>query len=204
MPHFAPFRHRSLSLALRLPLAAALACGGARAPAASSSAASASGTGSPGARIVRLADASTAAILLTSHNADLAAARIAVSRAQHRDVKLLARSLVTDHTSMSVTLTRLVASADITPREDEVSRLLRDQSAARRDTLRRLAAWPFDSAYVESEVRFHADLLVAIDQVFLPSVRNASLKEYVITMRPTIASHLALAEQVRATMAESR
>ena len=204
MPHFAPFRHRLLGLAFRLPLAAALACGGARAPAASSPAASASGTGSPGARIVRVSDGNTAAILLTSHNADLAAARIAVSRAQHRDVKLLARSMVTDHTALSVTLTRLVASAEITPREDDVSRLLRDQSAARRDTLRRLAAWSFDSAYVESEVRFHEDLLVALDQVFLPSVRNASLKEYVISMRPAIASHLALAEQVRAIIAESR
>ena len=202
MPHFAPFRHRLLGLAFRLPLAAALACGGARAPAASSPAAS--GIGSPGARIVRVSDGNTAAILLTSHNADLAAARIAVSRAQHRDVKLLARSMVTDHTALSVTLTRLVASGVITPREDDVSRLLRDQSAARRDTLRRLAAWPFDSAYVESEVRFHEDLLVALDQVFLPSVRNASLKEYVISMRPAIASHLALAEQVRAIIAESR
>jgi putative membrane protein len=188
--------------ALCLPLAAALACGGGRPPVRASSTPAPARATAP--RITRIADANTAAILLTSHNADLAAARVAATRARHRDVKLLARNMVTDHASMSSRLSRLLASVNLTPREDDVSRLLRDQSAARRDTLRALSGRQFDSAYVENEVRFHQDLLVAIDRVFLPSVRNASLKEHVTTMRPTIASHLALAEQVRATITEAR
>ena len=194
---------RSRHRALCLPLAAVLACAGGRAPSASSSSQASRPAGAP-ARITRVADANTAAILLTSHNAGLAAARIATTRARHRDVKLLARSIVTDHTSMSASLARLLASINLTPREDDVSRLLRDQSAARRDTLRGLSGWQFDSAYVEHEVRFHQELLVAIDRVFLPSARNASLREYVTTLRPTIASHLTLAEQARAVIAELR
>jgi len=186
--------------ALCLLLAAGLACGG-RAPAPVPAPARAP---APAPRIARIADANTVAILLTSHNADLAAARIAVTRAQQRDVKLLARNIVTDHTSMSARLSRLAAGINLTPRDDDVSRLLRDQSAARRDTLRNYSGWQFDSAYVENEVRFHEDLLVAIDRVFLPSARNAALKEYVTSIRPTIASHLSLAEQVRTTVAESR
>ena len=198
MRHPVRSRHRALCL----PLAAALACGGGRASSSSIPPVPTSPAAAP--RITRVADANTAAILLTSHNADLATARLAATRAQHRDVKLLARSLVTDHTSMSTRLSRLVASINLSLREDDVSRLLRDQSAARRDTLRTFSGRQFDSAYVELEVRFHQELLVAIDRVFLPSARNASLKEYVTTMRPAIASHLALAEQVRATIAELR
>jgi putative membrane protein len=152
---------------------------------------------SPTSRLTRVPDANTASILLASHNVVLAAARIAATRAQNRDVKLLARNLVTDHTTMSATLTRLLASAELTPRDDDVTRLLRDQSAARRDTLRTLSGWTFDSAYVDNEVRYHRELLVAIDRVFIPSVRNARLRDYVSSMRPTIASHLELAEQVR-------
>jgi putative membrane protein len=151
-----------------------------------------------------VADANTAAILLTSHNAVLASARIAATRARNRDVKLLSRNLVTDHAAMSTTLSKLLGSIDVTPREDDISRLLRDQSAARRDTLRDLTGWPFDSAYVESEVRFHQDLLVAIDRVFIPSVRNQRLKDYVTTLRPAISAHLALAEQVRDAIAAAR
>ena len=178
-----------------LLLAAALACGGGAAPARPAPV-PAAGVPIPS-RITRVPDANTAAILLMSHNAVLAAARLAPTRAQHRDVKLLARSLVTDHTAMSSTLSRLLASTEITPREDEVTRLLRDQSAARRDTLRNLAGAEFDSAYVETEVRYHQELLVAIDRVFVPSVRNVRLREYVSAIRPTIANHLALASQVR-------
>ena len=189
---------------LCLLLAPSIACGGGRTPASASTIPPAPASSVAAPRIARVADATTAAILLTSHTADLAAARIAASRARHRDVKLLARSLVTDHTSMSASLTQLAASINLNPREDEVSRLLRDQSAARRDTLRALSGRQFDSVYVEHEVRFHQDLLVAIDRVFLPSARNASLKEHVATMRPTIASHLSLAEQVRAALAEPR
>jgi putative membrane protein len=189
--------------ALSLLLTAALACGGGAAPA--RSAPSPAAPRAPvTSRITRVPDANTAAILLMSHNAVIAAARLAATRAQNRDVKLLARSLVTDHTTMNATLSRLLAGAELTPREDDVTRLLRDQSAARRDTLRALSGWPFDSAYVENEVRYHQDLLVAIDRVFIPSVRNARLRDYVSAMRPTIAGHLALAEQVRAAIMPRR
>jgi putative membrane protein len=191
--------------ALALPLGAVLACAGGKVAAAPLPPPVGSSTAvvvTP--RIRRVADANTAAILLTSHNAVLASARLAATRARNRDVKLLSRNLVTDHTAMSTTLTKLLGSIDVTPREDDVSRLMRDQSAARRDTLRDLSGWPFDSAYVESEVRFHEDLLVAIDRVFIPSVRNQRLKDYVVTMRPAIAAHLALAEQVRDALLASR
>lgn len=154
--------------------------------------------------MTRVPDANTAAIILTYHNAALAAARLAATRARNRDVKLLARSIVTDHTALSSTLSRLLSDSDINAREDEVSRLLRDQSSERRDELRDLEGAPFDSAYVENEVRYHEDLLVAIDRVFVPSVRNARLREYVTAMRPTIAAHLALAEQLRGTITTTR
>jgi len=183
-----------------LPLAVALACGGGHAPAPARPA-----PAPPAApRIARVADANTAAILLTSLSADLAAARLATTRARHRDVKLLARSIVTDLTPSSTKLSRLLSSIKLNPREDDVSQMLRDQSYARRDTLRNLSGSRFDVVYIEGEVRFHEDLLVAIDSVFLPSARNASLKDYITAVRPTIASHLALAEQVRATITARR
>lgn len=189
-PSFAACRAASLLLT------AAVACGGGG-TGARPSPAPASTRSTVTSRITRVPDANTAAILLMSHNVVLAAARLAPTRAQNRDVKLLARSFVTDHTAMNTTLSRLLASIELTPREDEVTRLLRDQSAARRDTLRDLSGWPFDSAYVENEVRYHQDLLVAIDRVFVPSARNPRLRDYVSSIRPTIAGHLALAEQVR-------
>ena len=204
MPQSARFR-RHARLLFQTSLASVLACGGGR-----GSSAATAGSGAPApapaasSRFVRVPDANTAAILLTSHNVDLAAARIATARGQHPDVKQLARSMIADHTIQSTRLSRLVAAIQLSPRDDEVGRMLRDQSATRRDTLRRLSGRPFDASYVENEVRYHEELLVAIDRVFLPSVRSDSLREYVTTLRPVEVAHLALAEQVRTTLARRR
>jgi putative membrane protein len=202
----APERRASWSLlrGLCLPMAAVLACGAGRSAPSTPAPATPPSTTHAAPRIKRVPDANTAAILLTSHNVTLASARLAPSRARSRDVKLLALNLVTDHTALSRTLSALLTRLDISPREDEVTRLMRDQAAARRDTLRSLSGWPFDSAYVESEVRAQQDLLVAIDRVFIPSAHNPRLREYVETMRPTIAAHLTLAEQVRDAINASR
>ena len=193
---------RSATGLLVLPLALLLACGGGRPPAASSTTLPARAPAAPS--IARLPDANTAAILVASHDADLAAARIALNRGRHRDVKLLAQSILTDHSSMYDSLGRALEMGNVRARDDDVSRLLREQGVARRDTLRNLSGRRFDSTYVEYEVRFHQDLLVAIDEVFVPSIRSASLREYVGEIRATIASHLARARRVRTTLAARR
>jgi putative membrane protein len=187
---------------LIVSLALAPACGGRRTPPAGSSTPPTSGN--VAAAMTPLPDANTAALLVASHDAAVAAARIAGSRAQHRDVKRLARDILTDHTSLGTSLRRLLESSSLATRDDDVSRLLREQAAARRDTLRTLSGARFDSAYVSHEVRFHQDLLVAIDEVFLPSVSSAPLRQHVDSLRSTVASHLTLARQAQATLAARR
>lgn len=177
-----------------LSLAGLLACGSGPAPAPRPAPVRAP-------RIARVPDASTVAILLTTNNVELASARIGVSHATHRDVKALARRLSTDYALLNETLRKLVNRLDLTPREDDVSRLLRDQSAARRDTLRTLTGREFDSAYVANEVRLHQEILTAIDRVFLPSAQRQGLRDYVTTLRPVISAQLAQAEQTEATLA---
>lgn len=191
--------------AILLALAAAVGCAaGSTAAGGRGAAASATTPAAPARRITRVPDANAIALLLTSHNADVAAARLAPTRAGLRDVTLLARNMITDHSTMATQLSRIAASAGISPREDEVGRLLRDAAAARRDTLRGLSGRAFDSTYVDTELRFHRDLLVAIDEVILPSARNATFRDYVVAIRPAIARHLALAEEVWAAVTDAR
>jgi putative membrane protein len=177
-----------------LVLAGTLACGSGPTPSTRSAPARAP-------RVARVPDANTVAILLATSSVDLAYARVGASRAVHRDVKALAKRMTTDHTMLNETLTRLIKRLDITPREDDVSRLLREQSNERRDSLRTLVGREFDSAYVANEVRYHQEILTAIDRVFLPSAQQPALRDYVTTLRPVIATHLAHAERVQSTLA---
>jgi putative membrane protein len=177
-----------------LGLASLLACGSSPAPVTRPAPARAP-------RIERVPDANTIALLLATNNVDLAYARVGTSRGTHREVKALARRMTTEHTLLNQTLNKLVARLDLAPRDDEVVRLLREQSTARRDSLRALSGREFDSAYVANEVRYHQEVLTAIDRVFLPSAQRAALRDYVTTLRPVISAHLAHAERVQATLA---
>lgn len=155
-------------------------------------------------QFVRVPDANTLAILLMANNVDLAYARIAATRATHRDVRAFARRMTTDHTALNANLNRLATRLALVPREDNISRQLRDESVGRRDSLRALSGRRFDLAYMANEVRYHQELLVAIDRVFIPSVAREDLKSYVTAMRPTITAHLEHAERVQATLAAPR
>jgi putative membrane protein len=193
-------------LAFRPPalvLCAVLAAAGcARAPAASSPATTPTPAPAPvTTRFVRVPDANTVAIILMANNVDLAYARIATARATHRDVRAYARRMTEDHTALNASLSYIITRLRLTPRDDDISRQLREESVGRRDTLRALSGRRFDSAYVANEVRYHQELLVAIDRVFTPSVSREDIKTYVAELRPTITEHLQHAERVQATLA---
>ncbi len=155
-------------------------------------------------RFVRVPDANTVAIILMANNVDLGYARIATARATRRDVKAFARQMTTDHTALNEALTYIARRLEITPRDDDISRQLRDESVGRRETLRALPARRFDSAYVANEVRYHRELLVAIDRVFTPSVQLGDIKTYVAELRPTITAHLEHAERVQTAIAAEK
>lgn len=193
-------RHRAYACGLALVLAGLLACGGGASPPATAPGPAPAPKPST-TRVGRLADPSTLAILVTSNNVDLAYARLAATRASSRDVKAFARRMTQEHTALNSALNILALRLDITPREDEVSRVLRDQSTTRRDSLRTLTGRRFDSAYLANEVRYHEELIVAIDRVFLPSARRPEIREFLTNLRPTISAHLAHAEQLQAALA---
>jgi predicted outer membrane protein len=55
-----------------------------------------------------------------------------------------------------------------------------------------------------NEVRYHQELLTAIDRVFLMSARRPALRDYVETLRPTLGAHLAHAERLQAAILAQR
>lgn len=188
--------HRRLALVLAV---AATACGGSHA-AAPAPAPSRPATGAS--VFVPLPDASTLAIVRMANNVELAYARIAARRASARDVKSLVRGEQASHATLNSSVDRLAERMDVSPHDNDVSLLLRDQSMPRRDSLRVLSGRRFDSAYVALEVRSHRELLVAIDSVFLRSASDPRLAAYLTdSLRPAVSTHLVQAERLQSTLA---
>lgn len=145
-------------------------------------------------------DPNIAAMVLASNNTDISYARLVPARAQHPDVKKFAERMLTDHNGVNALIHDLIRKVDLTPEDNEMSLDMRDESANKRDILRELSGFAFDSTYMENEVSYHRNFLSSIDNVMLPGVRNAALRDLLNTLRPAVAAHLAHAEQVRATV----
>lgn len=195
--------HQDLHRLPWLLLAISLACGGSFASPAPPPAPVPAPLEPP--RFVPIPDANTLAIVRMANNVDLAYSRIAATRATRRDVKALVRREKASHTELNAALLRLARRLDETPRDDDVSRLLRDQSLPRRDSLRALTGRRFDSAYVMNEVRYHRELLVAIDSVFLRSASHPALAAYLsATLRPAVSAHLEQVERLQSSLSPAK
>lgn len=147
-----------------------------------------------------LADANIAAMVLALNNTDISYARLVPSRAQRADVKEFATRMLTDHTGVNALLTELLTKLDLTPEDNNASLDMRDESANKRDMMRDLSGYSFDSTYIENEVSYHRNFLWSIDNLMLRRARNADLKGLLTSVRPAVAAHLAHAEQVRANV----
>lgn len=146
----------------------------------------------------RITDANIAAMVLALNNTDISYARLAPARAERDDVKKFAERMLTDHTSVNQRVTDLLRKLDVAPQDNIPSLDMRDESAEKRDLMRELSGYTFDSTYIENEVSYHRKFLTQIDNVMLPAATHAELRGLLTAVRPAVASHLAHAEQVRA------
>lgn len=146
----------------------------------------------------RVSDANVGAMVLALNNTDISYARLVPARSTRTDVKQFAERMLTDHTGVNQLVTNLLAKLDVTPEDNTASLDMRDESAEKRDLMRELSGFAFDSTYAENEVSYHQKFLAQIDNVLLPSARNAELRSLLTAVRPAVASHLAHAEQLRA------
>jgi putative membrane protein len=147
-----------------------------------------------------ISDANIAAMVLASNNTDISYARLVPTRAQRDDVKKFAERMLTDHSGVNALVTDLLQKLDIAAEDNAISLDMRDESANKRDILRELSGFAFDSAYMENEVTYHTRFLASIDNQMTPNVRNADLRNVLVTLRPAVAAHLAHAEQTRANV----
>jgi putative membrane protein len=145
-------------------------------------------------------DRTISAMLLASNNTDMSYARLVPSRSERDDVRRYATRMLTDHNGMNALVTELLGKRGWTPEENTASLDLRDESAARRDALRDLNGFTFDSAYVTNEISYHRRFLELIDNTMIPRAGNDDLKTLLMNVRPAVAAHLAHAEQLWANV----
>jgi putative membrane protein len=146
-------------------------------------------------------DPQIAAIVVAANDVDIAAGRLAATRAHNPEVRVFAKQMITDHSMVNKQAKDLVTKLNVTPESNPTSEQLTKDGERNRQALQEKRDTAFDRAYIDNEVTYHQAVLTAIDSTLLPNAQNAELKTLLQQTRPAIAGHLAHAQKIQSSLA---
>ena len=145
-------------------------------------------------------DPQIAHIAYTAGVIDIAAAKQALTKATNKDVKAFAEDMVRDHEAVNKQALDLVKKLNVTPEDNDTSKALSKNAAAKLDELGKLSGTAFDKAYVANEVAYHKAVNGALETTLIPSASNAELKNLLQTGLKIFQGHQQHAEHVAAKL----
>ena len=141
-------------------------------------------------------DPQIAHIAYTAGNIDIAAAKQAISKTHNKDVKAFAEDMVRDHEAVNKQALDLVKKLKVTPEDNDTSKTLSKNAAAKLAELGKLNGAAFDKAYVDNEVAYHKAVDSALETTLIPDASNAELKSLLQTGLKIFQGHEQHAEHV--------
>ena len=148
-------------------------------------------------------DPQIAHIAYTAGVIDIAAAKQALTKSTNKDVKAFAEDMVRDHEAVNKQALDLVKKLNVTPEDNDTSKTLSKNAAAKLAELGKLNGAAFDKAYVANEVAYHKAVNSALETTLIPSSSNAELKSLLQTGLKIFQGHQQHAEHVLATLDQS-
>jgi putative membrane protein len=145
-------------------------------------------------------DPQIAHIAYTAGVIDVAAAKQALAKTSNKDVKEFAENMVRDHEAVNKQALDLVKKLKVTPEDNDTSKSLSKNAAAKLDELAKLKGADFDKAYVANEVAYHKAVDGALETLLIPSTSNAELKSLLQTGLKIFQGHEQHAEHVAAEL----
>jgi putative membrane protein len=145
-------------------------------------------------------DPQIAHIAYTAGQLDIEAAKQALSKSKDKEVRSFAEDMVRDHSEVNKQALALVKKLNVKPEDNDTSRALTKQAAAKRSELAKLNGHAFDKAYVANEVAYHKTVNGALESTLIPSANNGELKSLLQTGLKVFQGHQQHAEHVAADL----
>ena len=145
-------------------------------------------------------DPQIAHIAYTAGVIDIAAAKQALAKTTNKEIKAFAEDMVRDHEAVNKLALDLVKKLKVTPEDNDTSRSLSKNAAAKLAELDRLKGAEFDKAYATNEVAYHKAVDGALETLLIPSASNAELKNLLQTGLKIFQGHEQHAEHVAAAL----
>jgi putative membrane protein len=145
-------------------------------------------------------DPQIAHIAYTAGMLDIEAGKQALAKSKNKDVRAFAEDMVRDHSAVNDQALALVKKLNVTPADNDTSKALTKQAAAKKAELAKLDGAAFDKAYVANEVAFHKTVNGALETSLIPSASNAELKSLLQTGLKVFQGHQQHAEHIAAAL----
>jgi putative membrane protein len=153
-------------------------------------------SGAAMAQSAKPSDPQIAHIAYTAGLIDIAAAKQALGKTSNKDVRSFAEDMVRDHEAVNKQALDLVKKLNVTPEDNDTSKTLSKNAAAKIAELDKLSGAAFDKAYVANEVAYHKAVDSALETTLIPSASNAELKSLLQTGLKIFQGHEQHAEHV--------
>ena len=131
---------------------------------------------------------------------DIEAAKLALAKAQNKDVAAFAKSMQDDHSAVNEQALALVKKLNVTPEDNATSQALNKAAQEKYAELSKLEGTAFDKAYIDNEVAFHKQVIGALEGQLIPATKNAELKAFLETGVKLFQGHEQHAEHVAAEL----
>ena len=145
-------------------------------------------------------DPQIAHIAYTAGVIDITAAKQALEKSENKAVKAFAADMVRDHEAVNDKALALVKKLKVTPEDNDTSRTLSKNAAAKLKELAALKGAAFDKAYIDNEVAYHKAVDSALETLLIPAASNAELKSLLQTGLKIFQGHEQHAEHVAAEL----
>jgi putative membrane protein len=143
-----------------------------------------------------LNDATIVAIFDAANTADIETGQLAVERGTTKEIRDFGAMLVHDHRIVRQQGRDLAEQLGVTPTPpaDDASAMAHADAMAR---LGSTQGADFDKAFLDHEVRFHEDVINAVQSTLLPAIENGEVKAFVVKVVPAFDAHRIAAETLR-------
>ena len=125
----------------------------------------------------RLNDLEMAHVAVTASNIDIAYAHLALALSENPEIRRFAETMIRDHTAVNAKVFELAERLGVTAQDNAMSRQLLKDAARIKDELSRLRGAEFDRRYAANELAYHRTVNGVVQDVFLPNLQNAEVKE---------------------------
>lgn len=144
----------------------------------------------------KLDDAAIVGIFDAANGWDIATGSLASKNSTRADVKEFGDMLATVHKAVQQQGRDLAKKLGVTPTPVAKDFALLVAHDAAMKKLTPLKGPAFDKAFLEHEVAYHAAVIDAVTNAFLPAIKNAELKKFVQDLAPAFVAHKAKAEEL--------